>query len=69
MSLLEVPDKLKLNGYLVAMNIEKTLNLLDHDLIVAALEKFGFKSNFIDWIKFFQNWYESCVINGGTKTE
>ena len=54
MSLLEVPDKLKLNGYVVAMNIEKILNSLDHDFIIATLEKFGFKSNFIDWIKFFK---------------
>lgn len=36
------------------MNIEKTLNSLDHDFIIATLEKFGFKSNFIDWIKFFK---------------
>ena len=44
-------------------------NILDHDFIIAALEKFGFKSNLIDWIKIFLNKQESCVISGGVTTQ
>lgn len=44
---LDISNKLKINCYLVTIDIEKTFGLLDHDFIIAALEKF------IDWIKIF----------------
>ena len=37
----DVTEKFKTKGYLVTIDIEK------------ALEKFGFETNFIDWIKIF----------------
>ena len=50
---LEISDKLKLNGYLVTTDIEKAFDLLDHDLVVAPLEKFGFKQILLIGLGFF----------------
>ena len=50
------------------MDIEKDFDSLDHDLLVIVLNKFGFGSNFISWIKLLLNSQQSCVINGGNTT-
>ena len=67
--LLDVTEKFKTNGYLVKIDIEKAFDSLDHSFFITALEKFGFGTNFIDWIKNFLNEQESCVINGGVTTQ
>ena len=67
--LLEMSDKLNIKGYLVTVDIEKAFDSLDHDFIIATLKKFGFKSNFINWIKIFLDDQESCVLNGGVTTK
>ena len=67
--ILEMSDKLNIKGYLVTFDIEKAFDSLDHDFIIATLKKFGFKSNFINWIKIFLNDQESCVLNGGVTTK
>ena len=36
----------KLDGFLVAMNIEKAFDSLDHDLLILTLEKYIFGKNF-----------------------
>ena len=50
------------------MNIENAFDSLDHDFLVNVLNKFGFGSNFISWIKLLLNSQQSCVINGGNNT-
>ena len=50
------------------MDIEKAFDSLDHDFLVAVLNKFGFGSNFISWIELLLNSQQSCVINGGNTT-
>ena len=57
-----------LGEYLVAMDIEKAFDSLHHDFLVNVLNKFGFGSNFISWIKLLLNSQQSCVINGGITT-
>ena len=49
----------------MTIDSEKASDSLDHDFIIAALEKFGFKPNFMDWIKIFLNERESCAVNWG----
>lgn len=39
----------------MTINAEKAFNSLDHDFKMAALGKFEFKTNFVDWITFFLN--------------
>ena len=43
--------------------------ILYHNFITAGLEKWEFKSNFINWINIFLYEQESCVINGGVTTQ
>ena len=58
----------KIKGYLLAIDFEKAFDSLNHNILIAALEKFGFGIDFIDWIKILINKQESCVINGGQTT-
>ena len=51
--------------YLVTMDIERAFDSFDHNFLVNVLDKFGFGSNFISWIKLLLNSQQSCVINGG----
>ena len=67
--LLDVTEKFKTKGYFVTIDIEKAFGSLDHSFLLATLEKFGFGTNFIDWIKIFLNEQESCVINEGVTTQ
>ena len=66
--IIEVCEKQNIGGYLVTMDIEKAFDSLDHDFLVHVLNKFGFGSNFISWIKLLLNSQQSCVINGGNTT-
>ena len=42
-------------GILETMNIENVFHFLDHGFLVTALNKFGFGSNFLSWIKLLLN--------------
>ena len=54
-----------MDGSLVAMDIEKAFDSLNHDFLILTLEKYGFGKNFILWVKILLRYQESCVINGG----
>ena len=66
--LLKFGKKKKNGGYLVTIDFENAVDSLDHDLLVIVSNKFGFWSNFINWIKLLRNSQQSCVINGGNNT-
>ena len=51
-----------------AADIEKTFDSLDHNFILAVLEKMGLGSDFIQWVRTLLNDQQSCVMNNGTKT-
>ena len=51
-----------MDGFLVAMDIEKAFDSLDHDFLILTLEKYGFGKNFILWVKILLRDQESCVI-------
>ena len=58
----EVSNK---EGFLVTIDIEKAFDSVNHHFLIAILEKIGFGTGFIEWIKVLLNNQESCVINGG----
>ena len=66
--ILDISDKLSVDGYLVTVDIEKAFDSLDHEFLLVVLKKFGFGNSFIDWIKILLTNHESCVINGGSTT-
>ena len=56
----DVTAKFKTKGYLMTIDIEKAFDSLDYSFLITILEKFGFGTNFIDWIKIFLNDQKSC---------
>ena len=48
-----------IEGYLLAIDFEKAFDSLNHNLLIAVLEKFGFGLDFINWIKNLINDQES----------
>ena len=50
------------------MDIGKAFDSLDHDFLLNVLNKFGFGSNVISWIKLLLNSQQSFDINGGNTT-
>ena len=64
----EMTDILNMEDYLLTTDIEKVFDSVDHYFLLAILEKYGFKKNFLRWIETLLNNQESCIINGGITT-
>ena len=47
------------------VDIEKAFDSVNHLFLITALEKYGFKEDFIKWIQILIQSQESCVIDGG----
>ena len=65
----EVSEIFIIDGILVAMDIEKAFDSLNHSFLLDVLKKFGFGTSFIYWIEVVLNKSESCVINSGKTTQ
>ena len=57
-----------IEGILLTEDIEKAFDSVNHLVLVSGFEKYGFKNNFIRWIKLLLKNQESC-INGGQTTK
>ena len=66
--ILEITDLLQIEGILLTVDIEKAFDSVNHLFLVSVLEKYGFKNDFIRWIKLLLKNQESCIINGGQTT-
>ena len=66
--ILEITEKLNIEGFLLTMDIEKAFDSVDHPFLFAVLEQMNIAPEFIDWIKVLTNKNESCVFNGGMST-
>ena len=49
--ILDISDKLSIDGYLVTVDIEKAFHSLDHKFLQVVLKKIGFGNNTFEWIK------------------
>ena len=58
-------EVLNKKGFLVTIDIEKAFDSVNDHFLIAILEKIGFGTGFIEWIKVLINNQESRVINGG----
>ena len=63
--LLEMSGVLNKNDFSVTIDIEKAFDTVNHNFLIAILEKIGFGTEFIKWIKVLLNSQQSCVINAG----
>ena len=72
-NLLDATEKFKTKCYLVTTDVKNVFDslafALNHSFLLTTLEKFGFRTNLIDWIKVFLNDQESCVINKDVTTQ
>ena len=50
---------------LVAMDVKKAFDLLNHSVLLAVYKKFGCSTSFINWIEAIFNKSEFCVIKSG----
>ena len=66
--LMSYAEQKNLDGLIFAADIEKSFDSVDHNFIFASLEKYGFGSDFIQWIKRLLGNNESCVMNNGSST-
>ena len=56
-------EVLNKEGFLDTIDFEKPIDAVNHHSLIATLEKIGFGTEFIEWIKVCH--FMSCVINGG----
>ena len=64
----EIIDLLQIEGIMPTVDIENIFDSVNHLFLVSALEMYGFKNDFIRWIKLLLKNQESCIINGGQTT-
>ena len=67
--IIEVVDLFNIAGYIVTMDIENTLDSLDHTFLIQVLKKYDFGKTFIRWVQTITNKQESYVINGGNTAQ
>ena len=63
--ILEYTDKMNIHCYMFAADIEKAFDSVSHAFLISVLRKFGFGTNFIQWIRVLFCNQESCVMNNG----
>ena len=67
--ILEIFDNIKIKGFLMALDIKKAFDSVNHLFLITALGKYGFyQEGFIKWIQILIQNKESSVINRGTTT-
>ena len=57
---------MNLRGLVVAVDIQKAFDSVNHLFLITALKKFGFGETFIKWIQILLRNQESCIINAVT---
>ena len=67
--IIEISNRLNIDGFLITMDTEKALDSLEHDFLSSVLRKFGFGKNFITWIEILLKDQLPCAANGGTTTQ
>ena len=61
--LLACTEENSIGGVLFSADFEKTFDSIEHTFIFATLKSFGFRDQFIQWIRTIFNSTESCIIN------
>ena len=56
-------------GLLVCVDFQKAFDFLNHNYVFKVLKWFGFRSNFIDWIKIFLKNFRAHIMHAGKLLE
>ena len=62
--IVDITDLLQVEGIYITLDIEKDFDSVNHLFLVIALEKYGFKNDFIKLTKLLLKNQESCIIKG-----
>ena len=65
----EICSMQKTNDYLLTIDIEKVCDSVNHNFLIKVLEKLGFKTDFVSWIKNLLCNQESRIINNDSATK
>ena len=68
LDILEITDSLQIDRLLMAIDIEKTFDSVNHFFLISVLKRNGFEDDFIKWIKTLLKNQESGVLNCGKAT-
>ena len=63
--ILELAKRLALEGFSVTLDIQKAFDSVNNCFLLQILRKFGFRIDFVSWIKTILKNQESCTINDG----
>ena len=66
---LETASILNKKGFLVTADIERSFDSVDHSLLLAVLQKYGFGERFLKWIQILIKNQEFSVVNGSITTK
>ena len=61
-NIIEITEIKNIEGFLAQKKLKKLL-------LISTLEKYGFRQNFILWVKILLKGQESCATNGGKTTK
>ena len=67
--LIEHIDKEDEEGILFSTNIENAFDSVDHNFLFVTLKRYGFGTEFVNFIKTLLFYAESCIINNGYTTD
>ena len=63
--ILELAKRLALEGFSVTLDIQKAFDSVNNCFLLQILRKFGFRIDFVRWIKTILKNQESYTINNG----
>jgi len=63
--IIDYAELVKIDGAILFLDFKKAFDTLEWDFLLQVLCKFGFKANFINWVKLLYNNICSSVINNG----
>ena len=61
-------DRLKCQGLMLFLDLEKAFDTLENDFMLKALKCFNFGKSLIQWVKTFYKDISSCIMNNGMST-
>ena len=68
-NILQIAKALELEGFLVTIDIENAFDSVNQYLLLQIIRKFGFRIDFVSWIKTILKNQKPCIINGGKQQD
>ena len=63
--IMDFTAKENIPGLLLFIDFQKAFDSVEWEFLIESLKKFNFGRDFLQWMKTFYNYIQSCVINNG----